>query len=196
MISLDHHLAPSGTPVTDVEINDISESSSSCNNNAAKSTWTHVHMKLGHVQSRNPSEPSPPPIPPRLIRSSSNVAQSPGPMTSFNRANAAYSKTELQTARSRGKAVRRQRHSSAPAFEEWSIRSEIEPPVDQAPVVPSASEVEVHQYGNHLSPITLNQLVLQYSHMLPMRVKIIQGCDSLLHTGKIYNIHFVKQLKV
>lgn len=161
-----------------------------------------VHMILGRsadVQSAsNSDELTPPPVPPRLSNPYAEVTY-PKPATTHpvspTRDNTKSLRsassplplpkrdceliTNSTVAQSRG---RKQRHKSTPMFEQWSLQSKL-----MTGTLVSSTP---------FATMTLNQFVLRYSHMLPVRVKIVQGYGSMLRPGRVCNIHFVKQTKV
>ena len=157
----------------------------------------HVHMILGRssdVQSAsNLDEFTPPPVPPRLGDPSAKVtrtqyvshtheetkslrsASSPLPM--LRRDCEVIGSSTVAQSKS-GKQL----HKCTPVFEERTMRNEL----SKSMLVSSSP----------FAAMTLNEFVLQYSHMLPMCVKVVQGYSSMLHPGRVFNIHFVKQTKV
>ena len=201
-------------PLSSRKDTDTNSSEANCNDfDSTKLQRYHVHMKVGRAQSE-PSNTSgagasPPPVPPRLgkpfhrsPRPASQYLQPVSAMTSelqSPRRREAMRSTDLQTARKRREAVnkvKRQRHMSVPIFEEWNLRKESKPSADEATVLTSTSKVDSQTFSDGSVAIKLSQFILQYAHMLPLRVKIVQGYGSTLCTGRIYNIHFIKQLKV
>ena len=157
----------------------------------------HVHMILGRstdVQSAsNLDEFTPPPVPPRLGDPSAKVTRTQYVSPTHEKTKSLRSASSPLPVPRRDCEVigsstvdqsksRKQRHRSTPVFEERTLRSELR----KSTFVSSPPSVAM----------TLNQVVLKYSHILPMRLKIVRGYGSMLHPGRVCNIHFVKQTKV
>ena len=178
----------------------------------------HAPVRLGHTVTLsdhlNSDNSNPPPVPPRLSTPSSKVTRQgntqvmkttssplstvpPNPLSKVTRPQSHGGEVDFKSTTPHTES-RRSRYRSAPVFEDWKLPSDLRTRPKLPVPPPPASEAEQLRESDDQSKeaMSLNQFSLQYSHMLPMRVKIVKGCGPLLQNGKVYNIHFVKRLKV
>ena len=177
----------------------------------------HFPARLGHTVALsdrlNSDYSNPPPVPPRLCKPPSKVTRQgntqvmrttisplpPNPVSKVTRPQSHGGEADIISTTPRTES-RQSRYRSTPVFEDWKLPSDLQTRSKLPASTQPASKVEQLREPDDddqsKKAMSLNQFSLQYSHMLPMRVKIVKGCGPLLQNGKVYNIHFVKRLKV
>ena len=161
-------------------------------------------MECGHcsdVSSGSPKSnksnppPLPPKPPPKVTRQSSQPIPSSGKAKVAERTRSPvstvvkYDEISEYDKSPSSQSESRKRFTSTPG-PDWKL------PSDHRRLLGNAATSTSPTDRDKVAAISLDQFVLQYSHMLPIHVKILKGCGPVLHTGKVYNIHVVKRLKV